>query len=167
MITARTDEIEQKAQQVLGDYLGDPATISLPINIATILQKNDIKLFSADFENKTVAGAYLKDKKEIYVSADDRKTRQLFTVAHELGHYFLHPDKSTDIFYRHKADEFDVEDVTDEQEANLFAANLVMPKELMKKVWNEEKDVELLAARFGVSYSAASWRLKNLNLYNS
>jgi len=160
----RINEIEQVTRKVIGDYLGDPANISLPIDIATILKKIGLKLYSANFDDQTVAGVYDKNKKEVYVDANDLKTRQLFTIAHELGHYFLHPDKSTDVFYRHTANQFDEKDASNEQEANWFAASLVMPKEIVERVWNEEKDEKLISARFGVSLSAAHWRLKNLNI---
>lgn len=160
----KIDEIEATTRQVVGDYLGDPSNIKIPIDLATILEKINLKLYQVKFDDPTVAGAYNKSENAIYVSEDDQKTRQLFTVAHELGHFFLNPKKNTDIFYRNQLNQFEDHFNENEQAANWFAASLLMPKELVEKVWKEEKDEDLLAARFGVSASAAHWRLKNLQI---
>lgn len=159
----RINEIEDKAREVLGNYLGDIKSIAPPIDVATILKKLNLKLYIANFNNSAVAGAYQRSLNSIYVSADDPKTRQLFTVAHELGHYFLEPDKNEDVFYRSQINNFKDNDGS-EQEANWFAASLLMPKELVIKYWNENKDEEIMAATFAVSNAAAHWRLKNLGL---
>jgi Zn-dependent peptidase ImmA (M78 family) len=160
----RIEEIDQEARKVIGDYLGDPADVSLPVDLGTILEKLKLKLYEVAFDNPAVAGAYNKSAKAIYVSSSDPKTRQFFSVAHELGHYFLNPRKATEIFYRSQLNEFDNQYSSDEQEANWFAATLLMPQELVKKVWKEEKSEAIVAAQFGVSASAAHWRLKNLKI---
>lgn len=161
----KIDEIENKSREVIGNYLGDPSSVKLPIDLATILEKINLSLIQVKFDDPTIAGAYDKTQNAIYISSDDQKTRQLFTVAHELGHYFLNPRKSTDVFYRNQLNQFEDHFDNGEQEANWFAASLLMPKELVEKVWKEEKkDEEILAARFGVSASAAHWRLKNLRI---
>jgi len=159
----RIEDIEQKAREVLGNYLGDLQTIAPPIDVATILKKLNIKLYLADFNDSAVSGTYERSNNAIYVAADDPKTRQLFTVAHELGHYFLEPDKKEEVFYRNQINEFTNTDGS-EQEANWFAASLLMPRELVEKYWNQDNDIEILAARFAVSIAAAHWRLKNLGL---
>lgn len=159
----RIDEIEQKARQVIGNHLGEIEDIDPPIDVARILRKEKIELNLASFDNPTIAGMYDKEKKAIYVDFTDKKTRQLFTVAHELGHYYLEPDKETEIFYRHQQNDFS-ESGGAEQEANWFAASLLMPEELVRKIWQENKNVQLIATKFGVSISAARWRLKNLKV---
>ena len=160
----RIEEIEAEARKVLGDYLGDPASVAIPIDLGTILEKLKIKLYEVEFDNPTVAGAYNKSANAIYVASQDQKTRQFFSVAHELGHYFLNPRKASEIFYRNQLNQFDNHYPVDEQEANWFAASLLMPRELVKKIWQEEKSEAIVAAQFGVSASAAHWRLKNLNI---
>ena len=160
----RINEIETRARKVIGDYLGDPSTISIPIDLATILERLKLNLYEVEFDDPTIAGAYNKAASAIYVSSSDQKARQFFSVAHELGHYFLNPRKSTEIFYRSQLNQFDSHFPADEQEANWFAASLLMPEELVKKIWEEEKSEAILAAKFGVSASAAHWRLKNLNI---
>lgn len=157
------NKIETKTRQVIGDYIGDLSTITPPVDVTMILNALGLQLIEADFDDPAVSGAFDRTKKSIFLSVRDSKTRQLFTVAHELGHYFLNPDKNTDIFYRREANEF-VDFPSEEQEANWFAAALLMPRELITKIWNQEKDEGLVAAYFGVSQSAAHWRLKNVKL---
>jgi Zn-dependent peptidase ImmA (M78 family) len=52
----------------------------------------------------------------------------------------------------------------EEQEANWFAAALLMPQDLMEAYWHSLQDIESMAKLFGTSYSAMQWRLKNLGL---
>lgn len=160
----KIEKIELKARDVITSAMEDLGKSDPPINLAKILSHYKLTLIEAWFNDSAVGGAYDRDKKHIYVSIDDSRSRQAFTVAHELGHFLLH-SKKQDIFYRHQVTEFDTNnEAEDEQEANWFAASLLMPKELVMRFWKKSKDVELLAAYFGVSRSAAYWRLKNIGL---
>ena len=51
-----------------------------------------------------------------------------------------------------------------EQEANWFAASLLMPKNIFIRFWTIIKDIDELASRFEVSNQAAYYRLKNLGM---
>ncbi len=79
--------------------------------------------------------------------------RDNFTIAHELGHYFIHylPNKTKRVFYRFGNG---IEEIT----ANKFAAAFLMPKE---KDFNSS--ILKLAAYFEVSTSSVQYRLKNLH----
>lgn len=57
--------------------------------------------------------------------------RQLFTIAHELGHLILHKNS-------YKAIE-DIEDEQEEKEADLFAGHLLVPDEAFQKEWAGSK----------------------------
>lgn len=142
--------------------------------------KGDLDIFLTDFEGKDeMSGAILYDKNtkkfSILINKTKPKTRQHFTVAHELGHYFLHSDiiKSEEaiidgdnfldgskIFYRlDKAQQDKIE-----TEANNFAASLIMPEKLVRKVRNKVGNVEECAKIFQVSVLAMSIRLERLKL---
>lgn len=112
----------------------------------------------------------------ILVNNTKPPTRQYFTIAHELGHYFLHQDEiKRELFV-------DEENVLDragmlyrrdeavstklETEANNFAASLIMPAELVKGAWEKLRDVEDCAQVFNVSVEAMSIRLSRLGLVN-
>lgn len=158
------EEIETKTRDLLRSILGELEQIETPINLAKILDYYGLSLEIAKFKLENVGGAYDKSKKIIYLAVDDSPKRQSFTVAHELGHHLL-GHKKDEIFYRHQATDFNGQNKKDEKEANYFAASLLMPRELVVKFWERSKDIELLAAYFGVSTSAAFWRIKNLGLH--
>ncbi|MEI6222955.1 MAG: ImmA/IrrE family metallo-endopeptidase [bacterium] len=101
-------------------------------------------------------------------------TRQNFTIAHELGHYFLHQDEikkklivdNDSVF---EADRMlfrndDAESTRLEIEANSFAASFLMPSDLVKKAWEELRSVEECSQLFNVSVQAMSIRLSRLGL---
>lgn len=57
--------------------------------------------------------------------------RKRFTIAHETGHYVLHPHESHD--RQHVSKDFAIwHDASEEAEANIFAAELLMPEFLFK-----------------------------------
>jgi Zn-dependent peptidase ImmA (M78 family) len=57
--------------------------------------------------------------------------RKRFTIAHEIGHYVLHPHEPQD--RQHVSKDFAIwHDASEEAEANIFAAELLMPEFLFK-----------------------------------
>lgn len=113
----------------------------------------------------------------IVVNKSHAKSRKRFSVAHELGHYFLHRAvspvfvDSKKVFYR---DARAAEGTARQEiEANAFAAELLMPEEEVRK-WFPQKlspmdddDVEKVAKEFEVSVAALSFRLVRLGLLQS
>lgn len=116
----------------------------------------------------------------IAYSPDQGDQRKRFTIAHELGHYILHNQDSADavfvdkdfiVKYRSQKAYSEIE-VRQEQEANAFAASLLMPKDLifeeLKKErlqsMSESELIEELARIFDVSIPAMTFRLSNLNI---
>lgn len=86
--------------------------------------------------------------------------RDRFTVAHELGHYFLHflPAEMPMKAQRYGGGRI-------EWEANWFAAAFLMPEKAFRAAYNEfEGDINLLSAAFAVSAKAAEVRAKSLGL---
>lgn len=162
--STQINTIDAKASTVLESVFGNLENISPPIDILDILKKYEINLKSGSFEDKNVSGLYDKDKKLIYIADDESPNRKAFTVAHELGHFFLHKDKANDLFYRMQILNLTDEDREDEQEANWFAASLLMPEKLVKHYFSITNDVDKLATIFGVSPTAVYYRLKNLGL---
>ena len=99
--------------------------------------------------------------------------RDIFTIAHELGHLFIHMDYGTEKFKqkRHNRTPFiDHMDLTEdniiqEKEANHFGANFLMPEKLFRDRFKTTNgDIENLSKYFGVSKSAISTRAKFLGL---
>lgn len=88
--------------------------------------------------------------------------RQRFTLAHELGHFFLHRGKNVEfedeIMYR-------IENSSSiEYAANEFAARLLIPHErLEEKIKEGVTDLTELADYFEVSLDAMRYRVLSLN----
>lgn len=95
---------------------------------------------------------------------DEVAYRARFTIAHELGHVVLghvtkshHPMRDTSF----KANSFEPEEI----EANNFAAELLMPADLVKSLYESMPSLSSIAQAFNVSEAAMMYRLKNLGLY--
>ena len=97
--------------------------------------------------------------------ADDGQPirRSRFTIAHEIGHWVCHclegRAPAVAPFYCRPVDLTDTADRTLEREANVFAAELLMPEPPVRGAWEELGDVDACAARFDVSPTAMHWRL--------
>ena len=84
-----------------------------------------------------------------------------FTIAHEVGHWVCHvlgAARAEPVLCRAK----DISEDADralEREANVFAAELLMPEPAVRDAWAELGDVAGCAAHFEVSPTAMQWRL--------
>jgi len=169
-------EIEKKAEEVINKY--NPLNLS-PFPYSSITDEEPLNIIKTNLPGEGISGliAYDVDKKffDIFVDKGKSSTRQYFTVAHELGHYFLHRE----ITQREEVlidSEFSLygskilfrldQSVRDriETEANEFAAFLIMPSKLVRQAWVELEDVESCAKVFNVSIVAMSIRLDRLGL---
>ena len=163
--TEKIGQIEDRAQGVLRDVFHEKVFQSPPVGLSEIAKFYGIDLSTANFENPDVIGAYSRENRKIYVSAGDPNTRQRFTIAHELGHFILHDDYPEETFYRDQyAHLLTHSKHSIEQEANWFAASLLMPAEATNLYWRDIRDISDFATMFRVSISAATYRLKNLGL---
>lgn len=159
------------------------ATKYNPENVAPFPYENvttahqDLRVYFTALEDDNVSGAILFKDGEFNILVNNNKssTRQHFTLAHELGHYFLHQDtlreeqaivdgeESLDgpkILYRLD----DVEAKQLEIEANNFAASLIMPADLVRRAWDATHSIQESARIFSVSPVAMSVRLTKLGL---
>jgi Zn-dependent peptidase ImmA (M78 family) len=122
---------------------------------------------------------HTKDRFWMLIEKSDHPNRKRFTFAHELWHFFLHADKLkwdhsifidteyTNTLFRGPKINIKEEDKPLEAEANLFAAELLMPENVVKKAYNEIWSIEILSDIFKVSVEAMKNRLSNLNLLKS
>lgn len=103
----------------------------------------------------------------IVISSHTSPKRDRFTIAHELGHFFLHyilPQRYAD---SSKAKMFALRKDSDriEWEANWFASAFLMPEIEFKEIHSHYNgDIEDVADHFDVSVAAAEIRAKSLNL---
>ena len=107
-------------------------------------------------------------------SESTNEHRKRFSVAHELGHFFLHQNlkalfEDTEESVVHRYNNRGLE-----KEADQFAAEFLMPREMFKKLALESQYkapsfylVKELSNIFNVSLSAAAIRLLSMNIYSA
>jgi Zn-dependent peptidase ImmA (M78 family) len=176
------------AYQLLEHMEQEGMVIQAPINLDEIAEKLGIAVQeSPELEEKDLIG-------EIEFSVDGRpvvrinpyqnsyEPRRRFTLAHELGHFCLHLSSTRDGFEDNRKTMSRSESYWNkyESEANKFAAQLLMPKELIisegKKIIEDYKleegqqsmparlFIERLSDLLKVSNKAMEYRLKNLGV---
>ena len=108
----------------------------------------------------------------IYTNTSIRLSREIFTLAHEIGHAILHMDSAASFVDNDNTiSGRDVDEM--EQEANYFAACLLMPDDEVTKFLDLEMedaedndlsalDIAKLMSEFNVSFDMAINRLENL-----
>lgn len=165
-------EIELAAYDVLRHH----GLQSVPINPVILAQRAGIKVNNAKFSEDNLSGMIAKrgDLEIILVNSDDPPRRKRFTIAHELGHHFLHlksgdgqfVDGEADLFREMPSDSNEPisEDRAREIQANAFAAALLMPEEHVRAVWAETGSIAEMADIFGVSEEAMGYRLTGLGI---
>lgn len=151
------------AKRTANRVLEDNSIISPPISPREIAENNGIEVeFVAFKQHKEISGFFDFDKNKIYVNSEEPYNRNTFTIAHELGHYFLHkslfekdPEKYKVLLRTPVAKTIDPL----ETEANTFAANLLVPKYMLDK-YRKYATVEELAELFTVSQEVIRMRLR-------
>ncbi len=154
----------EKAYSILSMY----KIVEPPIPVEKIANQLGFNIEPFDFPDSISAVIRIKGSiKVIGVNKNQAGTRQRFSISHELGHYLsghenfdhekkivVDPDKKyLDPQYRA------------EQEADEFAAELLMPEFMLKKDVIENKmDIPTLAQKYNVSEQAMLIQLVNLKL---
>lgn len=146
-----------------------------PVDVAFLAEKAGVNLVYDELDDD-VSGFLIKNKGKVFlaVNSNQHPNRQRFSIAHELGHYYLHLNSSSAVFIDKTVYYRNVDSSSgkyqQEIEANAFAADLLMPKGMLEKElekFGEEltgMDIYRLANRFGVSQQAMELRLQNLGL---
>lgn len=175
--SARIKKIEDIAWEIVSNQnLTNP-----DIPVKKIAKKLNVAVIEYDLGSE-MSGILVINKSHgtIGINPAHSEQRKKFTIAHELGHFILHKNEHNDVFvdkdfivkYRSSKPYTEVE-LRQEQEANAFAAALLMPKELIlaelaKNNYysnlSEVEVIDILAISFKVSVPAMTYRLSNLNL---
>lgn len=174
-MTMTRSKTNENLEEITSKILFDSDMYKIPVSVLEIAQANDIKVYAGDLD-KNISGAirYNKenDKFEILINKNDSKARQRFTIAHELGHFFLHQDFlkkeeiHVDIMYRindKKGNEQEKQKAR-EREVDYFAGALLMNETLLKRLYKKCNSIQELAETFNVSVSAMTVRLDILGL---
>ncbi len=112
-----------------------------------------------------LAGYFDHARTIIFVNDEYSATRNLFTIAHEIGHYILHDGTNNRYDEYHK---YNNEERKREYEANDFAGTLLMPEYKFVKIFEQYKgNTKKISDIFGVSIRACEVRAFNLGLIDN
>lgn len=120
-----------------------------------------------------VSGMLVPAERLIVVSAAEPPERRRFTVAHEIGHWVVHCEGLPAGPIMCRPGDAAASGDPREREANVFAADLLMPEALVRDAHRalppgaDASPTRALAAAFDVSEVAMGWRLYNLGLIAS
>lgn len=154
----------------VADTIREALEITTPIeNIDVLVEKLHGRVERKNVLSESADGKIYREGEGfvIEIPQSDNKYREKFTIAHEIGHLFLHMgyliddeiwDQNKDkVYFRKELGEM-------EYQAHEFAAALLMPREKFFEVMNENYDgngvynMEKVAQYFKVSIEAATNR---------
>lgn len=169
------------------EFIEENGVDAIPTDLDKIFADYEIGFYENDKMKDDEAGYILVSdepldkfdghKRVIVVNANHPSSRQRFTAAHELGHFVLHAKLGEIPIFAHRDKvSYTSSDKQDEWDANVFAANLLMPKKFIERTVEDflkkcqEQEVvaysynllPLIASTYAVSEQAAKIRLKAL-----
>lgn len=169
-------------QNLVEELLTTNRILSAPVDINKIAKNLRIQIITQSAEDE-LAGFLLRkfDKKTAIIGVNENHplNRQRFTIAHEIGHFCLHnyegvhfDGKNTGLQVHLRNSKSAEGTNIEEREANLFAAELLMPKMLLEKdiavvqeiylLDENDQSIKNLANNYQVSVRALTYRLANL-----
>lgn len=169
MRKAKKDAIRSKVSNLLQEF----GVAGPPVPVVDIVEWLGAKVRYSPFDGE-LAGMLVRGEEETVIGVNSLHhiNRQRFTIAHECGHLVLHKgdvhiDRSFRVNRRDSksSQAIDLEEI----EANRFAAELLMPYEmLLEGLFEYDIDVEdedqikKLARSYNVSVQAMTHRVTNL-----
>ncbi|MEJ7786398.1 MAG: ImmA/IrrE family metallo-endopeptidase [Solirubrobacteraceae bacterium] len=181
------EEIEQAAERVLArvpGWIWDGETLPVPVeaivdDVFGLLVREVDDLAGAPGapplgQGQTFSGLLLPDLGEIWVNRNEARQwppRRRFTIGHELGHWCVHREGPSDGAVYCRAASVDEAPsapeprparAPEEEEANVFAAALLMPARLIRREYQRDREFGRLCETFGVSGAAMGRRLRTV-----
>jgi hypothetical protein len=162
--------VEPRAHALRERYLRTFGGAEIPVPVESIAEDLlGLRIERADLD---CSGMLLPAARLIRISANETGRneaplrRYRFTVAHELGHWICHALEGarTRTTFCRPVDVSTAADRPLEREANIFAAELLMPELAVRAAWQDSADVDFVATHFEVSPSAMRWRLYSFDL---
>lgn len=168
-----------KADQEAVELLQGLGVTKPPVDVHRLAKELNVEILPEKLDNE-VSGVLLRLPDRLVIAVNDKhnEARQRFTIAHELGHLRLHQGRPLIVDHVVRArvsmrdSQSSLATEREEIEANRFAANLLMPENLMheavgsaiKGTFDETQTIQALAKKFRVSEKAMEYRLTNLGL---
>jgi Zn-dependent peptidase ImmA (M78 family) len=162
-------------RELAASLLREHGVTTPPVPIEDIVRRSGLKIRLEPLESDLSGFVVRRDGHGLIgVNSAHAKVRQRFTVAHELGHYLLHQNDQwhvdRSVFTRFRSDVSSKGTDPEEIEANLFAAEILLPREMLHEDMQTLKSVDVLdddelirfARRYNVSVQALVLRLTRL-----
>jgi hypothetical protein len=175
------EEIERRAEAVLASvpsWVWDGERLPVPVEDIVdtcfgllIRDVDDLSVAPGApklASDQSLSGLLLASRGEIWVNAEEARQwpgRRRFTICHELGHWCMHRVGHDAVFCRSStvepAPEGEPEPSTPsiEEEAQVFAAAMLMPAHLIRERYHSGMDFFAFCERFGASGAAMGRRL--------
>lgn len=159
-------------REVVSDLLRSTGVKTPPIPVDKIARRLKATVRYMPYEGE-LAGMVFRDDAAVIIGVNSlhHPNRQRFTIAHECGHLLFHEGKEVHIDRAFRVNLRDASSsrATDpeEIEANRFAAELLMPYDMIRKDLRDGVDIEseesiiALAKKYRVSAIAMTLRIKN------
>lgn len=176
-LTMAKNLIEEKAKEALSligyqdgevDIINIARNLGFTVGIANLPEWDDGFIIIDD--NKTHIQKITGVKTDKIIGVNDKRDlqRKRFTIAHEIGHYMLHYAQDKSNLYAHREDKKGKN--KEENDADYFAASVLMPKEQFRAKYDELKNknlltdeiITLLQKHFSVPYESAKRRIKEV-----
>ncbi len=153
---------QNAAAKLRQELLGEHSSCGCVPDICELLEKAGIKICLCDFNLSNIFGFSIGETDggpamAINTGKSISVERQIFSVAHELGHLVLHRHT----YGKDYAAEYDAQ----EREADSFASEFLIPMKLFSAEWNENRGLHWIDAvlktkrHFKVSYQTVLHRL--------
>ena len=161
-----------RPEQLVDEILKQNPSLPLPVpveELAGLAGISKIEALSSDgFEGALISNPE-KSAGAIFYNANRPVSRRRFTIGHELGHFLLPWHRQTS--FNCTSDDISARANADwEIQANQFSAELLMPRQLVKRRLVANRDPELmhiaaLSAEFGTSFEMSARRMMELSEY--
>ena len=173
MSVANTYE-DPRAHAVRERYLDVFGGPELPVPVEAIAEDLLGLRIEQSWELGDCSGVLLPAERRVLLNAEEAThdgepiRRHRFTIAHEIGHWVCHclegHASAQPASMCRKADlQLDAGRAI-EREANVFAAELLMPEDAVRTIWEAAPQIAVVAGQLGVSQLAVHWRLFSFGL---
>lgn len=165
-ITNNDNQIKVKA------ILEEHNMYHVPVNIIMLAEMEGFTVLEADMKEDGFIAVSDEEfdlhgqklKKAILVNRKHSFERKVFTIAHELGHWFLDCNRELKNFTGFRDDNINENHVNNEPDINSFASELLMPEGLLTKFIDDNIEygisINKISDNFVVSRSAAKVRFE-------
>jgi len=131
--------------------------IGPPVDVQAIAKNEQLEVEVIASWPDQVSGLLLREARLIGVNGNHNRRRQRFSLAHELGHWFMRHDfewREASITMDRPPEDDTTPDNADESEADEFAGELLVPLAFLKTAFRTNGDIAVLAELFDVSEEA-------------